>query len=92
MVDSGDEELGATTLGPNDYVMVKFAFKKVTRYCVVMIVKPADEFAIPDIEDIVDLPFDDIVARWPVLTVMDGTTPAKKVVVFSVHLSQYFNQ
>ena len=28
MVDSGDEELDATTLGPNDYVMVKFAYKQ----------------------------------------------------------------
>ena len=46
MVDSGDEELDATTLGPNDYVMVTFASKKATRHYVGMIVKPADEFEI----------------------------------------------
>ena len=45
MVDSGDEELDATTLGPNDDVMVKFASKKAIRHNVGMIVKPADEFA-----------------------------------------------
>ena len=45
MVDSGDEELDATTLGPNDYVMVKVASKKAIRHYVGMIVKPADAFA-----------------------------------------------
>ena len=45
MVDSGDEELGATTLGPNDCVIVKFASKKAIRHYVGMIVKPTDESA-----------------------------------------------
>ena len=43
MVDRGDEELDATTLGPNDYVMVKFASKKA--HYVGIIIKPVNEFA-----------------------------------------------
>ena len=42
MVDSGDVELDATTLGPNDHVIVKFTSKKAIRHYVGMIVKPAD--------------------------------------------------
>ena len=96
MVNSGDEELDATTLGPDDYVMVKVASKKATRHYVGMIVKPADEFA-GDFEvtflkeGIVDVPFDDIVARLPAPSVMGGTTLTKKM-VFSVDLSQYCPQ
>ena len=33
MVDSGDEELDAIILGPNYYVMVKYASKKASSMC-----------------------------------------------------------
>lgn len=42
MVDSGDEEHDATTLTPNDYVMLMS--KKATSHFVGMIVKNTDEF------------------------------------------------
>ena len=45
MVDSGDKELDAIILGPNYYVMVKFASKNSIHHYAGMIVKRADEFA-----------------------------------------------
>ena len=47
----------------------------------------ASGFTIPDEEDIVDEPIDDIVARLSAPTVIGGTTRTKKMVVFSVDLS-----
>ena len=105
MVDSGDKELDAIILGPNYYVMVKFASKNSIHHYAGMIVKRADEFAgdfevtflkcsqksvtasrftIPDEEDIVDVPFGDIIARLLSPTVIGGTKKKKKMVVFSV--------
>ena len=50
----------------------------------------AKRFTIPDDKNTVDdVPFDDIVARLPAPTVSGGTVRTKKMVVFSVHLSQY---
>ena len=49
----------------------------------------ANRFTVPAEEDIVDAPFDDTVARLPVPTVLGGTTRTKKMVVFSVDVSQY---
>ena len=39
-----------------------------------------NHFMIPDEEDIVDTPFDDIVVRLPVPTVLGGTIRTKKMV------------
>ena len=46
-------------------------------------------FAIPDEEDIVDVPFGDIIARLPAPNVIGRTTHTEKMGVFSVYLSQY---
>ena len=76
--------------------MVKLTSKKATRHYVGMTVKPAtstaSRFTITDEKDIVNLLFDDTVARLPAPTVMGGITLTKTMVVFSVDLSQYYPQ
>ena len=45
MVDSGDDERDATSLAPNDYIMVTYASKKAIHDYVGMTVEPTGEFA-----------------------------------------------
>lgn len=85
MVESGDKELGATILGPNYYVMVKFASKKAIRHYAGMIVKPADEFAGEFEVTFLKCNQKSVTAsRFTIPTVIGGTTRTKKMVVFSV--------
>ena len=89
--DSGDEEHDATTLTPNDYVMLMS--KKAISHFVGMIVKNTDEFTnefevtFPKCSkksaSVRHVPFDGNVARLP------GTARTKKILVLSVDLSQY---